>query len=125
VAAAAAAAAAVAGVAVAVAVAGVAVAAAAVAAAVAVVAVAVAAVAVAVAVAVVARRRPVGEVGAGPQKAAESQQLVAGARVSPPWVERARESNSRRRRRMRTVRVQKQPMYQSLFCDQPALQSYP
>jgi hypothetical protein len=96
---------------------------------VAVVAVVVAvAVAVAVVVAVVvaaARRRPGGEMGAGLQKAAGSQQLVAGAGARPPWVERAQGSNSRRRRRMQTVRVQKQPMYQLLFCDQPALQSYP
>jgi hypothetical protein len=86
--------------------------------------VAVAEVAVAVAVVAeveVARRRPVGEVGAGLQKAAGSQQLVAGTAASLPWVEPARGSNSRHRRRMQTVRVQKQPMCRLLFCDQPAL----
>lgn len=41
----------------------------------------------AVAVAGEARRRPVEEVGAGLQKAAELQQLVAGAGASRPWVE--------------------------------------
>jgi hypothetical protein len=66
-----------------------------------------------------ARRPPAGEVEAGLQKAAASQQLGAGA--IRPWVEPARGSNSRRRRHMQTVRVQKQPMCRLLFCDQPAL----
>jgi hypothetical protein len=80
----------------------------------------VAVVAVVAVVVVVARRRPVGEMGAGLQKAAGSQQLEAGLGARPPWAERARGWNSRRRR-MRTVRVQKQPMCRLLFCDQPAL----
>ncbi len=59
------------------------------------VAAAVAEVAAAAAVAEVAevagaRRPPAGEVEAGLQKAAESQQLGAGAGASRPWVEPAR-----------------------------------
>jgi hypothetical protein len=67
------------------------------AAAVAAAAVAAAAVAAAAVVAVVAaaRRRPVGGVGAGLQKAAGSQQLVAGAGASRPWVEPERAGASR------------------------------
>ena len=53
-------------------------------------AVAVAVAAAAAVAAAVARRRPVGEVGAGLQKAAGSQQLVAGAGASRPWAEPAR-----------------------------------